>query len=644
MTLNNTSTPTTLTPPYDTTRRAPDQATYDKRLHTWMATGSNAIRIAREYLNPTDTVAIDIETAGTDADRFDIKCVTASWKNTTNNIVGDYYSILLDPRNKDQAAAIRHVTDTAHFLVFHGGTFDIPPLVCYQHMTLDSIDKVWDTLVLARQLYTNEISGRTLEDLVAKHTHMKDSNIKIDDTFHAMGWRKTEGYRNMDIDSPVYCMGAMSDTLGTLQVFQPLHDAILRKYGNHYVSKMDMGQEDAAHKAQYLINREQITNRAMLRRSALGIKINTDYLQQYRKEVDDRTGVIRDNFLKIGIDPDSGTSNRELLEYLQDQGELPPDWETTATGMLKADKKSLAQLDNPLAQQITEYRNMHKVLGYLEKVELMARRTGRVYPQVQVLGASATGRMSYTNPELQQFPDQARPILVADEGTEWVSVDWSSIEPVVIGNAARDHDFIEPFNHGHDLYVPVAKKMGLIPQDMPEEEAKEHPARKRVKTVFLGTLYGQGPTSLGKAQGISTEEAQDLIDSIFDNMPKVRELITATKDFASRNGYVTTLDGRVLDIGTSTRGKGYRTHTAGNYLTQGSAYSTLSETLNTLYKQGISDAVYLAVHDEVVVDKRHVDQVRKIMETPPEWLNQAAGRTVKLMSDANDMGNHWKYV
>ena len=69
-----------------------------------------------------------------------------------------------------------------------------------------------------------------------------------------------------------------------------------------------------------------------------------------------------------------------------------------------------------------------------------------------------------------------------------------------------------------------------------------------------------------------------------------------------------------------------------------------SETLNEIHRQGLEDAVIMAIHDELVVDSEATEDIQKIMLTPPEWLNDAAGRVVTLRSDANPMGDHWKYV
>lgn len=655
---------TTIQFPFDDVRRSPDEQVYDVRLKTWMSSGDDAINMVRNYL-PTDAiVGVDIETEGSDGvDRFRIKCVTATWENHHPSIGGTYFSVILDPRVRTQAAAIRTLTDNAAFLVFQGGTFDIPPLVVYELMALDSIDKVWDTLVLARQLTSSDKGGRTLEDLVTRFTDMKDSkifhdkldkngnlshserNIVIADTFEAMGFSRAEdGYREMDVQSPVYRMGAMSDTLGTLRIFQPLYTAILDLYVNDYAINDPFDGEDYRAKAVRLIEREQKVNKAMLRRSALGIKVDMDYLEKYSAEVEEFTSAERQGLMEFGINPDAGNANLKFLEVLEKSGELPDDWPRTESGNLSATKDDLENIDHPLVKKLIKYRFMTKVKGYLVKVAGTAALTGRVHPQVQVLGASSTGRMSYTNPELQQFPDEARPILHVDEGGSWVSVDWSSVEPVVVGNASGDTKFLEPFLNGFDLYVPIAKQLGLIPMDMPEEEAAKHPMRKRVKRIFLATLYGQGPKSLAKELGITEKEAREAIDGIYAQLPKVEKFIKEVKAGAGRTGVVRTLDGRVLSIPKDPE-RGFLAYKSGNYVVQGTAYSMLSEVIAKLYDMGISDAIFLAVHDEIVLDASFRETIQGVMETAPEWLVKAAGHEVVLKSDANLFEEgYWKYV
>lgn len=644
------TTPVTREVPGEPPEHCLNDLVYSYRLDSWLAYGEAAANIVANEFPAGVHVGVDIETAGLDENRFSIRCVTASWRNTSNNYQGSYISVILDPRVPDQKKRIRQIMDNASALVFHGGTFDIPVMVMYELMSLESIEKVWDTLVLSKQLYSGDEGRRTLEAVVDKLTSMNDGAVSINTMFKAMGLKNKE-FEGLDINSPTFARGAMADTLGTLMIFQPLYENIVKLYLNYYASNKEFDETFNQDKAQYLIEREQVTNRTMIRRSSLGIKVNRDYLAEYaesvKQEMEEAKKMLWD---EAGIDAESGNSSSDVVDLLDKKGILPADWEKTATGKLSASKKKLGQLDHPYVKAVLGYRYSNKVLGYLEKVDRMSTLTGRLYPQVYILGASATGRMSYSSPELQQFPDEARPILVPDDG-DWVSIDWSSIEPVVIGNVAQDHEFIQPFTEGHDLYVPLGQQAGMIPAHLSEEEAKEHPARKQIKTMFLAILYGRGVKSTAKELNVSMDAAKQMIKDIKDAMPKISQTISKVQSAAGKSGLAMTVDGRVLRVPKSmpyADGQmpkdpfsGYK---AGNYLVQGTAYSMLSESINEMHRRGIGDALYLAVHDEIIVAEEYVDEVREIMETAPGWLKQAVGSDVFLATDSNKMNGHWRYV
>ena len=93
--------------------------------------------------------------------------------------------------------------------------------------------------------------------------------------------------------------------------------------------------------------------------------------------------------------------------------------------------------------------------------------------------------------------------------------------------------------------------------------------------------------------------------------------------------------------GRTSRRTSVATHKAVNYFVQGSAYDGLAEALCEVEAQGLGDAVYLAMHDELVVSTDAADQVQKIMATPPERLCRMAGRVPILRTDRADLGERW---
>ena len=611
--------------------QVPDFSTYDLRLGCHMHTGANAPAAVHDYLStPTSArhVALDIEAAGLGAKSFTMRCVTAAWTQGE-----DTHTVLLDPRRRDHAEAVRRLTDAADLLILHNASYDVPPLVHYGLMSIESVHKVWDTIVSARMAFPDPAVSKGLESLACRDDllGMEPSGASMKTAFSAHGISTmAEGWQVLDIDAPVYRLGAMADTVVTLRLAPALLDAVARWLtSNPFVHPAMTADEAYA-----LHEREQVTNRVMLATSARGLKVDTEYLDKYTADHEAARDKAAEALTAAGLDPEAGNVGANVVAYLDKQGELPASWPRTATGKLKADKKAMELLDgHPLAEAQQQVAKLAKVSGYLTKVSEYAAITGRVHPQVGVLGASATGRMSYREPELQQFPHDARGILVPDnpgEGRGWTSIDWSSIEPVVVANSAGDRDFLAGFNdHGADLYEPIVKQAGVT--------------RKVAKVVLLAAMYGQGRALLASNLGVGEDEAASIQAKVFEAMPATKRFLDALRTMGEKHGVIMTADKRLLPIPSDKEGR-VQSYKATNYYTQGSCASILSCAINSIHRAGLSDHIQLAMHDELIVDAEAAEAVQQIMTTPPEWFEEFCGHKVVFRTDSNSLPERWRYV
>ena len=611
----------------------PSYTTYDVRLGATLYTGDDAVAEVRAVLagqyGTVPTVAVDIEAAGLGALSFTMRCVTFAYDTADGT-----HAVLLDPRRPEHAELIAALTAAAPLLVLHNGAYDIPPLVAHGLLALGDIHKVWDTWVAASMAYTDKAEAKGLAALAVRDDllAMRDNAVTMKAAFNAHGvGRITDGWATMDIDAPVYRLGAMADTVVTLRLAPAVVDAVVKWLTSNPFNSTAAPDRD---RALELLEREQVTNRVMLTTSARGLKVDTEYLDTYTAAHEATRAEAAEVITAADLDPEAGNLGAKLVDLLAERGELPDGWPRTPTGKPKADKAAIARLEgHPLAAAQRRIAELGKINGYLTKVAAYAGVTGRVHPQVGVLGASATGRMSYREPELQQFPADARGILVPDnpgEGAGWTSIDWSSIEPVVVANCAGDHEFLHGFNtEGADLYAPIVKQAGVT--------------RKVAKVVLLAAMYGQGRALLANNLGVTEDDAAAIQTKVFAAMPATRSFLDALRNAGDQHRCIMTADGRLLTVPTDPGGRvmGYK---ATNYFTQGSAYSVLSETINTLHKRGLGDAIRLAMHDELVVDTEAAPEVRKVMETAPDWLVEFSGGPVVLRTDANPLPFRWDYV
>lgn len=540
------------------------------------------------------------------------------------------------------------VPDVERFTLAEGvytanSTFDIPPLVAHKLLTLDDVNKVWDTMVLAKMVNTSDRAGRSLEDLSVKTGILPDDGTTMAQVFYASGISKAEvGYAKFDLSSGTYRDGAMSDTIVTLRLLHHLEEVVVTALDAESGSNgATLYRADAVQ----LVRDIQRINQITLRRSARGFLTDPNFAEEW--ELRNRTAFVaaQRELENAGLEPGRGD---KLVARLNDLGQLPDGWPRTKGGALSADKKAMELLINsahPLAKAHRVFADTTKVAGYLSKVNDQVRATGRLHPMMGVLGASATGRMSITGIELQQFPGNARGILLSDDDTGWSSVDWSSIEPVTMAVCAGDNDFLEPFYRGEDLYIPTARAAGLIPPDVSDEDAKEHKGRKAAKVILLAAMYGQGKTSLAASLAaalkttVTLDDAAELRQKIQDTMPQTFGFMRSVARRAEATGTVSTIAGRVLneDVGF--------TYKAINHFCQGSAADVLYMATLAVDRAGLSDHIHLWMHDELVVSTEVEQEINDIMQTPPPQLvNWARTNEVKLRTDSKAMGRAWKAV
>ncbi|WAB09228.1 DNA polymerase I [Gordonia phage LittleMunchkin] len=601
--------------------RVPDRSWYDPLLDSVMHTGRNAVDAVVDLIHTTAPgsvdIATDIETPGLKR-QFEINCATATWWAEGDRVV----SILLDPdRTEGDDIALRSLYDHARTIALHNATFDVPGLVRSEHLDYDDIDKVSDTLVLARFCEPDSFKGKKLEQLASRHLGMTDFTGGMGLAFKAAGYKTQElGYANLDIWSPIYRQGAMADTAVTLRLAALLRDKCIDWTLDHPFAQHGATTRSEAEGILWIHER---THQIMLKRGARGIAVDDAYLELYAEEVAAERAQAEALLDAHDLVGGSG-KGAKIVEAIEAAGELPDGWPRTRTGKLKATKDLLDDLDHPLASAQRRLAETDKVLGYLDAVKATSGVTGRCHSQCGVLGASTTGRMSYSSPALQQFSARARPILNGDH--ELWSIDWSQIEPVTMANMAHDEEFLAPFEAGADLYEPIMLAAGID--------------RPMAKIILLATMYGQGVNSMATKIKHTQESAQQIKRQMLSAMPATARFMTQVAQIAETHGRIVTVGGRILPVDAQ------GVYKAVNYICQGSAADIMNHSIVECDKAGLGDYIALAMHDELVVDGPAdvAREVEAIMQRPPERLTAWSRRTPMLRTDLQSMGLAWQKV
>lgn len=283
-----------------------------------------------------------------------------------------------------------------------------------------------------------------------------------------------------------------------------------------------------------------------------GVKIDSALLKTMSGEMEADLGRVVEEIYACAGERFNINSPKQLGEILFEKiglqhGKKTPKSKAYATGM-----DVLAELSrqHPLPGKILEYRSIAKIKStYVDALPaLIDERTGRVHTSFNNTG-TATGRLSSSDPNLQNIPVRTeagrmiRKAFIPDEGNLFLSADYSQVELRILAHLSDDQEMIESFMKGEDIHRTTASKMLGIPYEKVTEQY-----RRFAKTINFGIIYGMSAFRLSKELGISGSEAKKFIESYFRRFRRVKEYIDETTTFVQKEGYVTTLFGRVRNF------------------------------------------------------------------------------------------------
>ncbi len=597
-----------------------------------------------DFLAQCSFLGLDIETGSAkDAGRWSMRCVTISATDAS----GQPWAVVLDPRSDEQATMIRRLTsDQSKSFAIHNAVFDVPVLVSWGLAPEDLSDRVYDTLVTVRLM--PKLRGKmTLGDLAERFLGVNDTSLSV--AMKAAGENSSVWYDKGDIDRFVYASSAARDTAICLALVTPLHTAAVE-----WLTSPQLGQAPTPEEAQGIITEIHTAAQAMLRVQCQGLPVNHDAVTDYRSSARERLERAEQVLTAATIVPRDGKGNRkdepptplrpgnsaDLMYWLEDTGNLPEDWPRTPSGRLSGDKKKLEALRHieEVDAHLT-YAETRKVLDdYLGKFEDLAHPlTGRIYPMIGTLGATNTGRQSASNPPIQQIPGSARP-MISTGGEQWVSIDWSSVEPMLAAYVSGEQWVLDEVLGGGDLYIPIARRAGLIPDDVDDTAAHDHPGRKQAKVIMLMLLYGGGTGALAGNLGTDEDTARTLRQSVLGALPAIAAWSQKLRDMAESTGCIVTAMGRVLPVDSDS------VFRAVNYFHQGSACDLLMGVLAECQRRGLSSQIRITVHDEIVCTKQSAEEIRSIMQHHNPCMQRMLGRAVTFPTDSHDLPEHWAAV
>ena len=384
-----------------------------------------------------------------------------------------------------------------------------------------------------------------------------------------------------------------------------------------------------------------------------GVRIDSGALAEYSVELSRRLAE-----LEAAIRAEAGESTlninsaRQLGEVLFAKMRIAEKPKMTKTKQFCTDEDYLQTFarKHRIVDLILEYRGVKKLLStYVEALpQLVNRTTGRIHTSFNQ-AVTATGRLSSTNPNLQNIPVREemgrrirRAFIPSDSDHLLLSADYSQVELRLMAHLSGDESLIAAFAHGEDIHAATAAK--LFNKTLGEVTSEE---RRRAKTANFGIIYGISAFGLSQRLEIPRKEAKDIIDGYFESYPKVKEYMDDVVAKAKEEGFVSTIFGRrryLNDISSHNAvARGLAERNAVNAPIQGSAADIMKIAMINVHRrfaaEGIRSKVILQVHDELVVDMLRSEQER-VAAIVTECMESAAALKVRLVVDYG-VGDNW---
>jgi DNA polymerase-1 len=252
---------------------------------------------------------------------------------------------------------------------------------------------------------------------------------------------------------------------------------------------------------------------------------------------------------------------------------------------------------------------------------------------------AATGRLSSTNPNLQNIPIRTargreirKAFVPADENHVILSADYSQVELRLMAHFSEDATMIEAFRKGSDIHAITASRIFKIPLEQVDSDM-----RRQAKTANFGIIYGISAFGLSQRLGIPRKEAAALIDSYFAEFPSIRQYMDRILHTAQEQGFVSTILGRrryLPDINSRNQTqRGFAERNAINAPIQGSAADIIKLAMVNIHEwmkaENLKSRMVLQVHDELVFDA-HRSEVELLKTKIPEFMSGAFKGLVPL--------------
>jgi DNA polymerase-1 len=577
------------------------------------------------FLSLQDAICFDTETTSVDAVEAELVGMSFAYR------AGEGYYIPV-PANREEAQAI---------------VDEFKPIFLNEKIEKIAQNIKYDLMVLTP--YGVEIKGKTYDTMLAHYIiepekrHGMDilaedflnyTPVSIEEIIGKKGV-KQGNMRDADIEKVKEYAAEDADI--TLQLRDKLHPILAQN-----PSAVQLFEEVEMPLTQVLCDIEME-----------GVKLDVEFLATMSKVLEKDMLEVQTIIFELAGQDFNINSPKQLGEILFDKLKLDAKAKKTKTGQYMTGEDILSKLElqnHEIARKILDFRELQKLKStYVDALPLLVSpKTGRIHTSFNQ-AVTATGRLSSTNPNLQNIPIRTargreirKAFIPKNDDFLILSADYSQIELRIMAAFAKDESMIEAFNQGRDIHATTAAKVFNVSLDEVTSEM-----RRKAKTVNFGIIYGVSAFGLAEQVGVSRTEAKELIDNYWKEFPAIKKYMNDAVIIARDNGYVETILGRrryLRDINSQNMvERGFAERNAVNAPIQGSAADMIKIAMikvNDFIKQEkLQSRIILTVHDELVFDV-HKSELELMKTKVNELMVNAIPFPVK-METGMGVGLNW---
>ena len=386
--------------------------------------------------------------------------------------------------------------------------------------------------------------------------------------------------------------------------------------------------------------------RVLAQMEIAGFLVDKDALVEYGHALSIKIDEMAQTIFALSGEEFNINSPKQLGEILFDKLMLPAPKKTKTGYSTNADVLDKLLGKHPVIGVIKDYRELSKLKStYADGLLKVIAPDGRIHTHFQMT-ATATGRLSSTEPNLQNIPirresgEEFRKMFIAKDGHVLVDADYSQIELRILSHMADDPVMRRAFANDEDIHTVTASQVfGVAPEYVTATE------RSSAKAVNFGIVYGISAFSLAQDIGVSQKEAKMYIENYLAKYSGVREYMRSVVEQAKETGYVETIFGRrryLPELKSSNFNiRAFGERVALNMPIQGTAADIMKIAMINVSRrlEPLQAGLILQVHDELIAEcpESEAEEVGRILR---EEMENAANLSVPLVVEAR-AGKSW---